>query len=139
VATLEYTGTLVITSCWCGIELAIPESLHDEAHRKQKSVYCPLGHTFVYLNTTEKRLREAEDRLERERRRVQATRDLLAHEERSHAATRGHLTRAKRKAHAGVCPVPGCRRHFADLERHMGSKHPGLVLEDAQSRSGTVV
>jgi len=24
-------------------------------------------------------------------------------------------------------------------QRHMGSKHPGLVLEDAQSRSGTVV
>jgi hypothetical protein len=46
--TMTYTGTLTITSCWCGIHLAIPEDLHREAHRDRHIVFCPLGHEFIF-------------------------------------------------------------------------------------------
>jgi hypothetical protein len=122
-------STLVVVECsQCHITYAIPESLklamlkwRGDKPNGWKTT-CPMGHTWWYIGESkESRLQRELD--EAERRRV-ATRDLLRAEERSHAATRGHLTRAKKRAHAGICPVPGCKRHFADLRRHMESKHP---------------
>jgi hypothetical protein len=113
--TIDYTETLVVTSCWCGISLAIPDNLERWARgARGRSVYCPLGHTFVYRDTFE-------EKLERERERHEATRDLLAAEERSHQATRGHLTRQRKRAEAGVCLH--CNRSFTNLARHMKTKH----------------
>jgi hypothetical protein len=117
--TIDYTETLVVTHCWCGISLAVPSNL--EAHARERdgfAIYCPIGHTFVYRDSYEKKLKA-------ERQRHEATRELLAAEERSHTATRGHLTRQKKRVAAGVCPC--CHRHFENLERHMGSKHPDFA------------
>jgi hypothetical protein len=116
--TIEYTGELTTTRCWCGVHLAVPSGLYDEARRSGRGIYCPLGHTFVYSDTTAKQLARAEGRL-------QATRDLLRAEERSHAATRGHLTRQKKRVAAGVCPC--CHRTFQQLARHMATKHPDFT------------
>ena len=116
---INYTETLTVTSCWCGINLAIPHDLYAFANRhKNHSVYCPLGHTFVFSNTIE-------EQLERERQRLRATKDLLAAEERSHAATRGQITKLKKRVHAGVCPC--CKRTFQNVARHMTAKHPDYV------------
>lgn len=127
-STLTYTGTLQICSCWCGIRLAVPVSLYDEAKRHGKAIHCPIGHTFVYGNTLEKQLSQAQREAAEAQRRVRATRDLLDHEQRSHAATRGHLTRHKKRAAAGVCPC--CNRTFQQLARHMAGRHPGYVREN---------
>lgn len=123
--------TLVVVECnSCHITYAIPQSLKasmlewrgDRADCRGWKTTCPMGHTWWYVGESElDRERRLRKNAEASR---QATRDLLKHEERSHAATRGHLTRAKRRAHAGVCPVEGCKRHFKDLERHIESKHP---------------
>lgn len=121
-ATLQYTGTLVVTTCWCGVRHGVPSELYRQAERHGMTVYCPLGHKWVVSDTDDKKI----ERLER---RVAATRDLLHAEERSHAATRGHLTRTKNRIAKGVCPC--CNRHFANVERHMQSQHPHY--EGAQS------
>jgi hypothetical protein len=121
-ATLDYTETLVVTHCWCGIALAIPSNLHRVAQDEGKSVYCPLGHSFHYGGSYKEQLAEEQRRCRAEERRHQATRDLLRAEERSHTATRGHLTRAQKRAAAGVCPC--CHRTFANVARHVASKHP---------------
>lgn len=124
-AELTHTTTLVTTSCWCGVALAIPRSLYDEAQDSGHQVYCPIGHIFVFGNSYKKKLeREKEARLEAERR-AKATRDLLTAEERSHSATRGHLTRTKKRIGNGVCPC--CNRSFTNLARHMDSKHPDYI------------
>lgn len=124
--TMTYTGRLVVTSCWCGIHMAIPSDLESIARRnKGHTVYCPLGHKFIYSNTTEEKLEEAKQALKREQKRRLATAELLEHEERSHAATKGHVTRKKKQLQRignGVCPC--CRRHFVNLERHMKGQHP---------------
>jgi hypothetical protein len=127
--TITYVGKLVTTSCWCGIHLAIPEDLYRIARRnKGKAVWCPLGHEFIFSNTTEEQLAQARKEAADARRREEATRSLLQHEERSHAATRGHVTRKKKelsRVKAGICPC--CTRHFVNLERHMATKHKGYT------------
>lgn len=122
-AEMTYTETLIVTHCWCGIALAIPETLFKHAKQTEKNhVYCPIGHTFVFGSTWERKAREAEEAKARSERRELATRDLLRAEERSHTATRGHLTRARKRAAAGVCPC--CNRHFENVQRHVERKHP---------------
>lgn len=125
--TMVHVTALVTTTCWCGVAHAIPTSLMRMAQEDGTAVWCPLGHEWVVSGkTAAQELKEANVRIEAERRRTQATRDLLHAEERSHSATRGHLTRQRKRVSAGVCPVQGCQRHFKDLERHMKSKHPDL-------------
>ncbi len=131
--TMTYTGRLVVTSCWCGIHMAIPSDLESIARRnKGHTVYCPLGHKFIYSNTTEEKLEEANRRLRSEQKRRAATAELLAHEERSHASTRGHVTRKRKqleRVKGGVCPC--CNRTFVNLARHMKGQHPNFQKEDA--------
>ena len=118
-ATMEYTETLTVTSCWCGIRLAIPDNLYGYATRhKGKAVFCPLGHEFVFGDTTEERLR-------RERDRNAALRARLDQAQASLTAQKAATTRVKNKlkrVEAGVCPH--CNRTFQNLARHMESKHP---------------
>ena len=118
---MTYTETLRVVHCWCGIALAIPDNLRRWAEQaKDRSIYCPNGHKFVFTDTFE-------EKLERERRRHQATKDLLRAEERSHSATRGQLTKTKKRVGNGVCPC--CHRTFQQLSRHMKNKHPDYVKE----------
>jgi len=113
---MTYTETLTVTHCWCGIAVGIPSNLYRVAHEnKGHEVYCPLGHSFSWGDSFQ-------EKYEREQRRVKATKELLAQEERSHAATRGHLTRARSRAAAGLCPC--CNRHFENVARHVKTKHP---------------
>lgn len=117
--TLTYTGTLVIRTCWCGIQHAIPSGLNDQVNYHGMAAYCPLGHKWVTSGET------SDARAKRLARQLEATRDVLHAEERSHSATRGHLTRAKKREKriaAGVCPC--CNRTFQNLARHMSGQHP---------------
>jgi hypothetical protein len=112
---MEYTETLTVTSCWCGIRLAIPDNLFRWLHDANgRACFCPLGHEFVFTENNEKKLA-------RERAAHSATKDLLRREERSHSATRGQMTKLRKRVEAGVCPH--CKRSFANLARHMHSKH----------------
>jgi hypothetical protein len=126
---MQYTETLVVTSCWCGIRLAIPDNLERWARKDPKhAIYCPMGHTFIYSNTLQEQLDQAKAREKKAVLREAATRALLKDEERSHAATRGHLTRTKKQVHRaehGVCPH--CKRSFENLARHMQSKHGSQI------------
>jgi hypothetical protein len=126
--TLQYTGKLVITSCWCGIRLAIPDDLFSYAQRRGHAVYCPLGHTFVYADNELDRLKARAEHAEWEvkfaRASRDAARDQAAAAERSARALRGHITRLRRKIADGVCPVPGCRRNFANVKAHIAGQHP---------------
>lgn len=112
---MTYTEKLVVIHCWCGMPFAIPENRYDWMQGKSdRNCYCPNGHTVVFRESFEKKL-------ERERREHAATRDLLRAEERSHSATRGQMTKLRKRVERGVCPH--CKRHFANLERHVATKH----------------
>ncbi len=125
---------LVILSCWCGIQHAVPKSLRTEqmrAHNNGESprgIYCPLGHSHVPVGKSEcERLHKS---LHAEVARTDQLRASLRDTEASLSATKGVVTRMKNRVRHGVCPC--CKRQFKNLERHMSTKHPGFG--DAQAR-----
>jgi len=130
---LEYTGTLTVVTCWCGTTYAISADLYNHMRQKrdnggsQPNVYCPLGHTWIISGKGKAEIeREKREVLERQL----ANRDeTLRIERASHASTKAQLTRAKRRASKGVCPVDGCKRSFVDVARHVATKHPEFAHE----------
>jgi hypothetical protein len=131
VTTLNYTETLEVTTCWCGIHLAMPTNLLRNAKEYGTDVYCPIGHKFGWDETKADRLQKKLDAAERQRdelrRRVAAERDLRADTERRLTAQKAATTRARKRHAAAVCPC--CKRSFVQLRRHMAAKHPDYSPE----------
>ncbi len=116
----------------CGVIFGIEDTYMVERRRDHKGWKCPNGHSFVFngpsdIELARREAQEARSRAQRAEAREDNTRALLKHEERSHAATKGHLTRGKKRAKAALCPVPGCHRHFVNMERHLETKHPDFT------------
>lgn len=128
-ATLTYTGELVITTCWCGIVMALPSDLYDYAHRSGATCYCPLGHGWVRKDNIAKRLKETEAEVNRLRALWSDEYDQHKRTERRLKATRGVVTRTKRRIAKGLCPR--CHAHFGNLEKHIASQHPEFIAETA--------
>lgn len=122
VIQVDVTTQLVTEECCsCGVVFAMPAQLREEMLRTGHYFYCPVGHSQHYTESTEKKLRRAEERLREERaysstlikQRDGALRRVSVH--------KGVVTRMKNRVHAGVCIE--CHRHFENLERHMKTKH----------------
>ncbi len=125
-ATLTYSGQLVVCVCWCGMYHAVPEELRAHQlrqHRdgkRQTDIYCPLGHTYTVAGEGEAARLERQLKLARDR-----AASLAAQRDQAQAsanAYKGAAARARKRAAAAVCPC--CKRSFIQLRRHMESKHP---------------
>lgn len=131
---LTITDKLIVTDCaQCGVVFAITEEFRERRRADGKSLYCPNGHTLTYGKSEADKLRE---QLQERERRITFLRDMRAGAdrradaaERSLRATKGVVTKMKKRAAAGVCPC--CNRHFAELERHMATKHPDYAEDGA--------
>jgi len=118
--------------CTCGCVFGLAADHKAQLQRTHETFHCPKGCTQHYpgesreeklrkqLEATEKRLQFVRDDRDMEARRASAA-------ERSAKATRGHLTRVKKRAHAGVCIH--CNRTFPKLAQHMATKHAGEHVE----------
>ena len=122
----EAMGVLTRVRCWCGIQHAVPQSLRNEQLRQfhdgrsPQMIYCPLGHQHQPAGVTDaERLRRR--LLEREAAHDQTKAELRDTEHRRRAE-KAAKTRLKNRIVNGVCPC--CHRTFANLRRHMVSKHP---------------
>lgn len=111
----------------CGIEFAVAEKWLAERRNDHKTWYCPNGHPRVFRGESEAERLSRE--LERERAntaRVEAWLALARKREdsvtRARDMFRGKLNAMKERVGNGTCPC--CRRNFANLRRHMASKHP---------------
>lgn len=133
--TTTYLGTLVETTCWCGIHHAVPQELFDYVKRqhrdgvKQTSIYCPLGHVWIFAGQSEiERVRREKERLERvamaRQESIERLRDQRDAAQRKASAYKGQATRARNRAAAALCPVDGCGRSFVQIRRHLAAKHP---------------
>lgn len=125
------TIQLVRTSCAdCGIVFGVPQQWQVERSDDGKDFWCPNGHRLHFGgNTLRERLAAAERARDWANTSAQAARDQAEAERRSHAATKGHLTRTRKQIAAGTCPC--CSKPFAHLARHMKSRHPEFVAENA--------
>lgn len=122
--TLTYTGKLVQTTCYCSIALAVPEDLFGWAKRTGGGLYCPLGHSFIFKDSENARLKRD---LKWAKDQAAAARARTDQAEASLRATKGHVTRLRRKVLSGECPF--CGQHLRDLERHIGRQHPTETAE----------
>jgi hypothetical protein len=110
----------------CAVNFAIPSPLSDVLNVSGETFYCPFGHAQYFpkgLSDVQIQKRRADD-LERQ---LASAQEDARSERASHRATKGHLTRAKERAAAGVCPE--CHRNFAQVKRHMERMHPDALAE----------
>lgn len=129
--TIEFTDRLVVMTCWCGINHAVPEDLRDyqlrQFHdgREVTGIHCPLGHSHVPAGKPKhERLQEALDRERARAGRLASERDQAAASARAY---KGVATKARKRSGAGLCPC--CNRSFSQLRRHMEAKHPDFDPE----------
>lgn len=126
----------------CGVLFGIPPGFEYRRRADGRLFYCPNGHSMSYGKGEADKLRE---QIEEERRKRQIAEQQIARwqdyeneartarklAERKAAAAKGQVTRLKNRARAGLCPC--CNRSFVNLQRHMGTKHPGFVTEPQDS------
>jgi hypothetical protein len=133
------------TCCTCGVVFGMPKALWKTCRNEKQTFYCPNGHGQSYKQSEADRLKaqllKAEQAAEaarltaeRERRWRHEAYDQARHLERRVAAQRGVTTRMKNRVANGVCPC--CNRTFANLARHMNTKHKGFVAEEVQMEVG---
>jgi hypothetical protein len=123
---------LHVTNCRpCGAIFAIPESLYRACQQDEgQHFYCvACGRSLIFSESEAQKLKR-ELRSEQARRVSAEDQAAAARAEAEHQAARargykGAMVHTKKRAAKGVCPVPGCRRHFVDVQRHVESKHPG--------------
>lgn len=106
----------------CGIEFQVPNHFYRERLETGRGWYCPNGHSRVFkeskvdklqreLNNAKQQIARAEDE---------------AREAREESAAQVKLRkRLEKRVHNGVCPC--CSRSFANLKRHMATKHPSVT------------
>ena len=109
----------------------IPDALHEAADRAKGRIafYCAYGHSQVYVvgENEEIKLRRERDRLQQ---RLAEKDDTIANLDKRLSATKGVVTRIKNRVGHGVCPC--CTRSFANLARHMATKHSDYAAEAAE-------
>ena len=128
--SITTTVTLQPETCLtCGTAFGISSALHAELRRCGKSYYCPSGHSqhFIIGRTEAQRLQVELDAMRAHRNSLRDDRDR---QQRTARALRGVITRTRKRVAAGICPVPKCRRHFVNLERHVATQHPGYRTQE---------
>lgn len=111
----------------CGIPFTVPQNVYEKHLEEGGFHYCPNGHGQGWDKSRSKRAAEEREReeLRRERDRLaqqvaQKEDEVIAEIHLRHEAEK-KLAKVEKRIKAGVCPC--CNRHFANLERHMASKH----------------
>lgn len=127
-----YTGFLEVTSCGvCSIRFAMPADMLKRCRDTGADFHCPSGHNLVFLKTEAEKLRDqlaaARAREDQLAAKLESSRAMTSHERARVRGLKGAITKAKRRAAAGVCPC--CTRTFQNVARHMASQHPGYSVE----------
>lgn len=111
----------------CGIWYAVDDKVMEHHDKSGSNWFCPNGHSLIYTLSQADKQRKRAEAAERE---AANLRDNLTMETLSHRATKGLLTKERKRIAHGVCPC--CHRTFANVERHMTTKHPGFPLDGSE-------
>lgn len=124
---LQVTVTLEPKECpSCGTVFGVVSAVYQRYKNNGQAIRCTnpkcAWDSMVIQETEAMRLQKKLDSEVQARRWVEQS---LAAEKNSHAATKGTLTKIRKRVHNGVCPC--CNRTFANLARHMKTKHPDVT------------
>lgn len=116
-----YTSvSLEVQTCIaCGVYFGVPKQLDYQLRQNHKSFYCPNGHPQSYCGESE---------AEKLRRELKRKEQEVADQVRAKLQAQSELQAAERKLKRvakGVCPC--CNRSFANLHKHMTTKHPEVI------------
>jgi hypothetical protein len=112
----------------CGEPFQLSSELVNVLHRSSQTFYCPHGHMRHFpqgesreakLQREVNQLKQNKAYLEDRRREAEERADKERHRANGY---KGHATRISKRIKHGVCIC--CNRTFADLARHMATKHP---------------
>ena len=120
-ATVYRTVDLTSIHCGgCAGTYAINERFRQECHTQGKFWHCPYCDTLWGYGEGE--LARVKRQLEEQRKLKDQERLWREKAEHQTRAVRGVVTKLKKRAANGICPC--CKRTFAQLARHMATKHP---------------
>ena len=102
----------------CGVVYFVPSDMQARALKDGRTFYCPNGHGQHYTETERVRLKKELAAAQAEVQSANKRREWAEQEAKNARAEHALL---KRRAHAGVCPC--CHRTFANVARHMKTKH----------------
>lgn len=109
-SAIEVLISLQVETCInCGVSFGVPGEFQRWRKAHHETFYCPNGHQQYYPSETE------EDRL----------RKLYLRERQNSETLNTELANLKKRVDAGMCPH--CYRHFANVARHIKTKHPEEV------------
>lgn len=131
--TIQGQATLVVeTCCSCGTLFAMEHSLQRNRKETRKIFYCPNGHGMAYNEGEADKLKR---QLAREARLREIAESDARHQamrrewaENSLRTTKGVVTKMRKRAAGGACPC--CNRYFANMHRHMTTKHPDYGTQE---------
>lgn len=127
---LDFQYQLETVECAnCCMTFAVAGQFIRDRRNDHKSFYCPSGHSNYFSGPSEAEklkleLAQKERDLEWQRSRVSSLQRNKEYIENQLRATKGVVTKAKKqlaRVENGVCPQ--CNRTFANVARHMQSKH----------------
>lgn len=110
---------VVETCCACECRFGITTSLQKRLREGGERFFCPYGHGMSYTKPENQRLREE---LEAKQKALTEAKCQIAREQAEKAQLEQQFQRHKKRVQNGVCPC--CNRSFANLARHMKTKHP---------------
>jgi hypothetical protein len=113
----ELNGWYITHCAKCDVCFAITKRQETRRREDGATFYCPNGHTLSFKGTHEQ-VRRERDQL---RQRV-----AMLIEEKGQAEAK--VLKLQRRSAAGLCQC--CNRTFANLQRHMKTKHPNVVALD---------
>lgn len=124
----------VIACCSCAMRFAVPHKWQAEREQDHVTFFCPNGHPQSYVGETDaEKFRRERDRLAQ---RIAQRDDEIAQwkatadeQARQRAEVEKRLKRVAKRTSAGTCPC--CNRTFSALARHMQTKHPAFIAEQA--------
>ena len=113
----DIAGTaLYLEECYeCGTPFAFSQTLELRLRNDKRIFYCPNGHGQFYTRST----REVLAQTQRDRDEAIAARD------RAEAA----LEKLRKRVKSGTCAF--CKRHFANVQQHMATKHEEKLKANA--------
>lgn len=112
--------TLIDMQCGeCDLTFAVPDYWRNKKRQTGETFYCPNGHPRCYRDSDNTKLEKRISSLESTNTHLRDQAEAAA---RANAALKGQITKARKRASNGVCPC--CKRTFANVARHMNSKHP---------------
>jgi anthranilate/para-aminobenzoate synthase component I len=111
----------------CGAAIILPREIMQSYRDNHKFFYCYKGHDQHFAGESDKeklkkQLASQKKRTEWAQQEAKRARECEESAQRRAAAYKGVVTKTKKRIKNGVCPC--CNRTFANLARHMKSKHP---------------